>query len=189
MASFYEVTAHADSHPLLPFKASVDRSGEALSDDYVSRRVCERISEQVSSNLSGLSCAYYVHTGIMSGDSLCPDPEVSIEEFNSVWEPYNRYYIYVHLSGRSLDARQAGCALIRAITELPALSGNITVYISNDTEINNVRKYVETSTGIYDDYAKLTDPYLCGQYMFTNGVFSVSADDIEKDISVFSRSK
>ena len=52
MASYYEVTAYANEHPTLPFEASVNSDGSAVSDDYVARRVCERISEQVALNLS-----------------------------------------------------------------------------------------------------------------------------------------
>lgn len=182
MASYYEVTAYANEHPTLPFEASVNSDGSAVSDDYVSRRVCERISEQVALNLSALPCTSYVHTDIMSGDSVCSDPDVSIADFVSEWEPYNRYYIYVHLSEGDLDAGQAAGILAKSLSGLEMLKGNLSVYVSSDEMIAKVQDYVETHTGIYDSYSKLTDSALRGEYSFENGVIAADGSALEADL-------
>ena len=168
MASYYEVTAYANEHPTLPFEASVNSDGSAVSDDYVARRVCERISEQVALNLSALPCTSYVHTDIMSGDSVC--------------SAYNRYYIYVHLSEGDLDAGQAAGILAKSLSGLEILKGNISVCVSSDERIAEVQDYVESHTGIYDSYTKLTDSDLRGEYAFENGVIAADVSALEADL-------
>ena len=182
METYYSVSAYAENDPQLPFKAYVDEDGSSVSDDYVARKVCNNISARVNENLSGLPCPYYVNTGIMSGESMCSDPEVSIEEFASVWEPDNRYYIYVYLSDRILknntDAGQICMTMEQALSGLPGIKGNLTICISDEKTIEKVRKYTETNTRLYDDYFKLTENDQQKQFDFENNVLNITESDI-----------
>lgn len=178
MESYYTVTAYAKNHPGLPFEANIDDNTGNLSDDYVSRRVCASISERITLNLSGLPCTYYVHTDIMSGDSLCPDPDISVEQFVKDWEPGNRYYVYLYLPEDPADASAVYDCISRCFSGLEMLKGNISIYRCNDQVLSSVQDYVESNTGIYSDYAELTNPYLCGQFGFENGVIAISQTDV-----------
>ena len=183
MEDYYTVTAYAKSHPTLPFEANVTEDGTSVSDDYVSRRVCSAISEHISLNLSALPCTYYVHTGIMSGDSICPDPNVSVEEFATKWEPYNRYYVYLYLSDEitksGTQTGQVGSVLTKALADIPQIKGELYVYVSDDEMISKVHEYVESNTGLYDDYFQMTQEDHRGQFSFENGTVSISQKDVD----------
>ena len=183
MEDYYTVSAYAKSHPTLPFEASVAEDGTSVSDDYVSRRVCEAISEHININLLSMPCTYYVHTGIMSGDSICSDPNVSVEEFATKWEPYNRYYVYLYLpeevSQSGADAGEIYSALTNALSDLPQIKGNLSIYVSDDAMLGKVHEYVESNTGLYDDYFKMTEKDFRGQFDFENGSISIMQSDVE----------
>ena len=95
---------------------------------------------------------------------------------------YNRYYIYVHLSEGDLDAGQAASILAKSLSGLEMLKGNLSVYVSSDEMIAKVQDYVETHTGIYDSYSKLTDSALRGEYSFENGVIAADGSALEADL-------
>lgn len=152
-SDYYTVNAYADNWPDLPFEASPVLDGSGISDDYVSRRVCRKISDRVAENLSGaLPFNFYVHTGIMSGDSVCSDPDVGIEEFATVWEPYNQFYIYILVDSHNLSDAELNNCIMSALSGLSCINGNITVYFADQGTIDFAEKYIKTNTGLYDDY-------------------------------------
>ena len=151
--AYYTVTAYADKWPDLPFEAFPDEDGGRIADGYVCRRVCEKISETVTENLSDLiPCEIFVHTAMMGSDSVCADPDVSIEEFSTVWEPDNRYYVYLHVDNKNWDGSDVSGYLIYALSGLSGIKGNMTVYFSDQETIGAAEEYVRTHTGIYDSY-------------------------------------
>lgn len=180
---YYTVTAYAKSCPQIPFEANVSRDETFVSDSYVSRKVCLSISNVIANNISALPCKYYVNTGIMSRDSVCSDPNVSIEEFVSKWEPNNRFYVYLYLSDK-VDRGDAGNkAVYEAIKEamkgLPDIDGNLSVYVSKDSTIKKVREYAETNAGLYGDYFKLAQDDYRGQFEFDDSVLVFTIQDAE----------
>lgn len=187
MQDYYTVSAYAKSHPTIPFEASVTEDGTSVSDDYVSRRVCAAVSEHINLNLTALPFTYFVHTGIMSGDSICSDPDVSVEEFATEWEPYNRYYVYLYLpediSQSGADAGQVYSVLANALSDLPQIKGNLSVYVSDDDMLAKVSEYVESNTGLYNDYFKMTQDDFRGQFDFENGSLAITQSDVEALLS------
>ena len=183
MADYYSVSAYAKSHPKLPFEANVSEDGTSVSDDYVSRRVCEAISDQVAANITVLPCKYYVHTGIMSGESVCSDPNISIEEFATKWEPNNRYYVYLYISKEIEHVDSSSEIIYNALKEalkgIPEISGTMSVYISNDSVIEKVHVYVTTNTGLYNDYFEIAQDDYRGQFEFDDGFIIFTQQDAE----------
>ena len=155
---YYAVTAYSDSLPDLPFAANVDADGSGVSDGYVCRKVCRKISDRVYENLSDIiPYDIYVHTGMLSEDSVCADPNISIEEFTAEWEPDNRYYIYVHIDNRNWDKTGIEGYLPYALSGLSCLKGNITVYFSAKDTMEKAKEYVDTHTGLFDGYFDLVE--------------------------------
>ena len=50
-------------------------------DSYVTKRLCDRLSDKISQNLGILENDYFVFTEAMLGDTLLTDPMVSLEDY------------------------------------------------------------------------------------------------------------
>ena len=81
MADYYTVQAYADEYPDLLFEASVDIKSGNVMDSYVTKRLCDRLSDKISQNLGILENDYFVFTEAMLGDTLLTDPMVSLEDY------------------------------------------------------------------------------------------------------------
>lgn len=156
--TYYTVTAYSDDWPTLPFEAHPSLDGSGVTDGYAGRRVCRKVSDLVSENLAGvMPCSVYVHTVAEPADSICPDPDVSVEEFAGTWMPDSRFHIYVHIDNRDWEDVDISGYLQYAMAGLSTIEGSLTVCFSDADTMALTREYVETHTGLGESFFHMLD--------------------------------
>ena len=187
---YYAVTARAKAWRDLPFEANIDNDGSRVSDSYVCRRVCAELSDRINDRLSErLPYDTFVHAEFLSSDSTCQYQDIDPEEFMTVLEPYNLCYVYIHVSSRDKEDENIVSAVADAVSDMPYLNGNVTVYYSDKDTIKDVRRYIRINDRLYDSYFDIVERSHEAKYR----QFRVSGgrlyDDISGRMAVSSRSE
>ena len=92
-------------------------------------------------------------------------------------------YLPEDISQSGADAGQVYSVLANALSDLPQIKGNLSVYVSDDDMLAKVSEYVESNTGLYNDYFKMTQDDFRGQFDFENGSLAITQSDVEALLS------
>ncbi|MBO5159773.1 MAG: hypothetical protein J6B94_09350 [Lachnospiraceae bacterium] len=173
---YYTALAYQKDHPDTIFKVYVNNDGSGVSDNYVNRLVCAQLSDTVARNLDSLNGIYYIYSSTLIDSLELEDPYISLSEYVDT-HPKMKYNIYVFYSPDISDKENLYQGLT-SICQGLSISGNIYLYIMDDSVLKDVQDYLENNDKIYDDGDHMFEPYFCGIMKFTNGVLDNSKDEV-----------
>lgn len=150
--SYYTVVAYSKEYPDLPFKVYV--SDDGFSDEYIVRRFCAKLSDQIIDNM-GLEEGVFVYTQSMLKSTHSTDPNIGVKEYASE-NPYDLYTVYFYIDRTAYDAEQIYDACVRGLKGLDSYSGNYIIQLAEDGKtIDSVQDYFTHSDGKYGDLDKI----------------------------------
>lgn len=167
---YYSVRAYAVEYPELVIKADVDTKTGGMSDTYVVRRLCERISSKISENLRELSCNYYVFTEEILGYSMSTDPNISLENFMK--ENYgSEFVISLCLDKKDADIANIVSASVNMLNGISGMKGTVCIYLTETDVLTEIQEYVTTHDKVYGEFQDITEDAYIGHVDFENSGF------------------
>ena len=79
--NYFECLAYEKDNPSVLFRVTVDKTGNGFSDTLVQQSVCNKISENVLSNLSSLPYPCYVHTEAQGMQPYTNNADIDIQSY------------------------------------------------------------------------------------------------------------
>lgn len=172
----YTVVAYQKDDPTVMFKATVDNDGSYIADNYVTKLVCKQLSDTVAKNLDSLKGYYYIYSSTIVDSLELEDPSTTLNEYVSS-HPKMKYNIYVFYCPDDLDKENTYSALSNMFSGL-SISGNISLYIMNESMMQKTQNYLENHDKIYDEGKNMFSPYYCGMIEFTEGALRNSREEV-----------
>lgn len=179
MADYYMVQAYADAYPDLLFQASVDLESGSVMDSYVSKRLCDRISEKISQNIGTLNADYYVFTEAMFENTLLENPMATLDEYMRE-SPENEFVIYIFLNGEETEEENVSKSLKNMLSEISGLTGEAAFYRVNGEVLLQIEEYLTSHDGIYHDFESMVSPFYVGFAEIENSCFFLKEDLLKK---------
>ncbi len=174
---YYTVTAYAQEYPELLFQASIENETGNLSDSYVSKRVCDRLSEKISWNLGTLETEYYVFAEAMLGETLLTDPEILLEDYLAEY-PYSRFTVYLCINRDGCSASNIVSSVAHMLDDIPAINGSITIYLPNAELMNRIQEYVASNVTTYTDFDRMVEEVRIGSLAVNEGKFALTEENL-----------
>ena len=178
MADYYTVQAYADEYPDLLFEASVDIKSGNVMDSYVTKRLCDRLSDKISQNLGILENDYFVFTEAMQGDTLLTDPMVSLEDYMK--DGPNKFTVYLCMNQENANIQNITEALGKLLDGITGIHGSIAFYLMDSELLKNVQEYVTSHDDTYGDFDEMVEDAYIGSTEFENGSFYLSEDALRE---------
>lgn len=179
MADYYVVQAYANEYPDLLFQASVDIESGSIMDSYVSKRLCDRISEKISQNIGTLNTDYYVFTEVMFENTLLGNPMATLEEYMKE-SPENEFVIYIFLDEKGTEEENVSKSLKNMLNEISGLTGEVALYRVNSEMLTNIEEYLSSHDGIYHDFENMISPFYVGFAEIENSYFFLREDILKR---------
>lgn len=177
--NYFTVMAYASEYPDLIFKASIDNDLKGVSDSYVTKRLCDRISDKISQNLGTLESEHYVFTEAMFSDSLVTDPEISLEAYVQA-EPANKFTIYLCLEQDGANAENIVSSLAHMMDGISDISGSVSIYLADSSLMLEIQQYVTSHDNTYGEFDEMVEKARIGSVEFENSNFSLTEDTLKK---------
>ena len=166
-SGYYTAKAYSIQYPDIPFSVSVDNDGKNFSDNYVARRVCSRIREQVYNNIHATKGKLLVHVEAMAHGHGLDDPDMTISDFVNM-NPSNRFSVYIFSSSAEPSAESIR-NLLSGLECLPG--GTLYIYSTSDHTVSKMQKYcAETDTPI-SEHVEIKDDCVYAEFPFAYGEF------------------
>lgn len=169
LENFYIINAYACSHPEIPFDAYVAIDGSSISDEYITKILCEKMAQKIMENMAGISGDYYIHIQPMLMSSKGSNTEISIEDYLQS-HPSNFYTIYAYFDLKE-KITDLYSKVTQSISNIGKIDGNLLIYQMSGKQISEVQEYVDTHTRIYDEHNDMTEAYLLDVFEFEKGKF------------------
>lgn len=176
---YYSAEAYAVAYPEIPFSATVSENFNDVTDSYVTKRLCDRISEQLSKNIASLQDEYYIYTQAMLDDTLLTDPMISLEDYlkDSPGEEFT-VHLFIEMKENSLE--EIANALINLMNGVQNLNGSICLYLVDSESLQETKEYIESHTRLYQEFMDLTDKSYIGSVELNNSSFVLTTDKLRE---------
>ena len=165
---YYTVNAYAEAHPEIPFLAAVDLKSGVVSDPYVTKRLCGRISDKVIGNIAAIKDDIYVFTEAVLDSTLLTDPDISFEDYMQEM-PETKFYLHIFINHQTSTKKELANELLKVAYCFYKLNGSLCLYTGTEEQINNVREYAESNNELYHEFQTMTDDLYIGTYKIVNG--------------------
>lgn len=183
-SGYYTARAYAREYPEIPFTVNVDNDGKNFSDNYVARRVCARIAEQVSLNLDGMQGHYHVYVEPMVNGHGLDQPDMSISDFVQ-HNPANRFKICIFYAPENDAAMNVSGIyenLSRTLTGLEILSGGtIELYLTGEEKLSEIQQYCEATDTVTSEHIELARECKVVSVPFTSGILNMTQQQFEEE--------
>lgn len=176
---YYTVQAYSVEYPDLIFEASIEDESGAVMDGYVTKRLCDRISEKISQNLGKLENDYYIFTEAMFAGSLVTDPEILLEEYVKR-EPENKFTVYLCMDKNGASAENIVSASVDMMNGISGISGSVSVYLGDAKLLVDIQEYVTSHDTTYAEFDDMTGEARIGSVPFENGSFCLTEENFRK---------
>lgn len=176
---YYMVQAYSVEYPDLIFEASIEDKSGAVMDGYVTKRLCDRISEKISQNLGKLENDYYIFTEAMFSESLVADPEILLEEYVKK-EPGNEFTIYLCMDKNGASVENIVAASVDMMNGISGISGSVSIYLLDTELLADIQEYVTSHDTTYAEFDDMTDEARVGCVPFENGGFCLTEENFRK---------
>jgi len=155
-SGYYTVKAYAREYPELLFTVHVDDDGKHFTDNYVERRVGQKISGQVLLNLSMLHGYSYVYTQVPQAVLDITDADITPQNYIA---QNQASLITVHLSycpdGDTPESLYE--MLTGAMRGMEYVNGMLAVNITDEKTLREIQNYCEGTDSLDADYNALKD--------------------------------
>ncbi len=176
---YYTVIAYAAEYPDLPFKASVNTKTGNVSDAYVAKRLCDRISDKISLNLGSLETDYYVYTETMLDGTAVTDAMVTLEDFMKEG-PGNRFTVYLFMNREGAAVQNIVSAFGNILNDLTEMSGTVCLYLADEEMLAGVQEYVTSHDNTHSEFDEMTEEAYIGSVSFENGRISLTENNLKE---------
>lgn len=175
----FEVTCSPKSDSDLKFKAEVEKDGDWIDDEYVTRRVSNevenKISEAISNTISDF--AVKVDAGIKSTEIT--DPGISIDEFMKA-EPEESFLIYIIIDKDSTDGITNDMlydTFVSMLSDLPKLSGRVDIYLADKQVLEKAIDYMKEHANADSGLDEILKDTAAISSMFKDNVLEIGRED------------
>lgn len=176
-SGYTDAIAYPADNEKFPFMVHVDGDKKGLSDNYVSRIICEEMSDIIEKNLEGLKGKVYVHSAMTIENWILDEPNLTIKEYlNS--NPEDRFVIYVAYSPSEDDKENYYENLTKMFNGIEEVDGNVRLYNCDDGKLLDMQEYFENNDKAYDDFNSMCSPYYLGKVGVKNGKLESSKEEI-----------
>lgn len=148
---YYTVHAYAKSHPELPFTVHVDNDGKQFSDNYIERRVAQKITEHIYENAKSFLTEPCVYTVVPAAVLGGKDPDISIEDYLAQ-NPANPVTVHVTVKEGEEPAERIYRCLSDSVQELRCLHGLIVLNIADKETLEKIRLCSYKTDSLGEDY-------------------------------------
>lgn len=176
---YYTVIAYQEKNPDMLFKAQIDFDGKKISDNYVSKILCRKVSDQIAGNLDGLKGIYYIYSEPMIELTMLDNTDITLEEYMEI-SPLNKFIVYLNYCSGEDDADDMLRVLQGAFKDLECLSGQIQLYIVDENMLMQIQDYMENNDTLYDEYESAMEQYLAGIIKVEKGKISIEKEEIDE---------
>lgn len=179
LQAYYTVQAYAAAYPEIPFLATVSEDFEDVTDSYVTKRLCGRISEKLSRNIASLQDEYYIYTQAMLDETLLTDPMISLEEYLQD-SPGEEFTIHLFIVMRENSPGEIAAALINLMDGVQNLNGSVCIYLAESESLQKAKEYIESHVRLYQEFIDLTDKDYIGSVEVNNSSFVLTEDRLRE---------
>ena len=179
LEDYYTVTAYSLEYPDLLFKATLDENNDSVMDSYVTKRLCNRMSEIISKNLGTLEMDYYVFTDALLEDTVLTDPEISVSEYMEE-NPGNKFMVYLFIEPQKGSVSNIMESLLHMMDGITTVSGTVFFYLADANLLEDIQEYVSSQDDLYTDFDRMTEDAYIGSVKFEKGYFSLSETALKK---------
>ena len=172
---YYTVHAYAKSHPELPFTIHVDNNGKHFSDNYVERRVAQKITKQVSKNAESFlikPCVYTVVPAAVLGEV---NQDISIEDYIAQ-NPANPVTIHMTVKEGEEPAERIYSCLSDTIKEFHYLHGIIILNVADKETLEEIRSCSSKTDSLGEDYSLLRSTCRSYSLRYSSGRLSFNRE-------------
>lgn len=174
---YTNVVAYPVDNPNLPFMVHIDGDGSGMSDNYVSRIICEEMADIIAQNLDGLKGVYYVHSAMTIESWNLDNPNMTIKEYlNS--NPEDRFVIYLAYCPDGDDADNYYENISKMFSGIEEVDGNVRLYKCDEGMLIKMQDYFENNDKAYDDFNSMCSPYYLGKSGIKNGKLEATKEEI-----------
>ena len=187
LEDYYMVLAYAKAFPELLFRADVDVLTGTVTDTYVMRRICARISEIISENLSKIKEDCFVYTQALFPYTLVDDPSMEPAAYAGLF-PGNQFMVFLCVKVDSVEDIHRDVIVSESentsqslhflqsvdfFCGLEVLKGTLKVYVTDDRLQRKIIDYVSKNVAVYDDFYEMTEDAFRGEFAFEKGILQV----------------
>lgn len=162
------VTAYAVEYPELVFCAAMNMKTGNVMTSYVTKRLCDRITEKIMLNLRNLDCKYFVYTETTLPETLSENPNITLSDYVNE-NPGNRFVIYLYLYKEDLDKEKLETSQIHMLEGLSEMQGYVSLYLCDSEKIEKVQEYVSSHADTYTEFDEMTETDYLGSIDITDG--------------------
>ena len=175
-AGYYTVKAYAREYPELPFTVRVDDDGKHFSDNYVERRVAQKISSQVLLNLASLPGYTYIFTQVPAAVLDITDADISAEDYIAK-NPANLITINLTYCPIGDTAESLYDSLAGALKGLDFLQGMIVLNIADEETLREIQMFCDEKGSLDGDYKALENRCRSYSIRYSDGRLSQSREE------------
>lgn len=177
--NYYSVKAYSENYPNLKFIASVGMKSGNVTDSYVSKRLCDRVSKEISNNLKTLNDDYYVFTEAALEDTLFTNPMISMEEYLDEMKG-QKFSIHLCIDKNNSSAQNIVSSINNMMAGLPEFNGVVYLYFTDSNLLAQIEKYVKSSDKVYSSFDKMTNDNYIGYIEFFNSHVALTEFTLNK---------
>lgn len=167
LEGYYTVIAYQEDAPDRLFKAWVKKDGSGVDDNYVTKIICEKISDKIERNLDVLNGIYYVYTSSVIDVFDAFDPQITLEQYIES-HPQMLHTIYLFYCQEEFEFENFYNGINRMLEDLP-ISGKICLFMLDEEQLKEVQGYLESHDQMYDDGDQIFEPYYRGVLSYEKG--------------------
>jgi hypothetical protein len=178
----FTALCYEKSTPTVRFAAKVAKDGSYMHDEYVSRKVSEKMEKGIKSNLNNFAdpFALKVGAGIKMIDSK--NANMSPEEFmTSV--PDLVFKLYVVIEAKQLSSEEASNLvnlLSNGVKEYPNLNGEMEVYLGSKLMIDHFNTYNSENPNADSGMFEILKDSKPGYFEIEKGQLKLTADELAR---------
>ena len=184
---YYTVHAYSKSYPELPFTVHIDNDGKHFSDNYIERRVAQKITEHFFKNTASFTTRPCIYTVVPAAVLKGKTPDISIEDYMAL-NPVNPVTIHITIKKGEAPPEKIYEWLTVTMQELECLHGIIVLNIADKETLEKIRLCSYKTDSLGEDYHLLQGScrsfnirYSSGSLSFNKAQFLDYLNDREEE--------
>lgn len=145
----YTVICSPADEPALRFEAEIAKDGSYIYDEYVSRKVSDKIEKAMMKVLSVSNTQMAVKVGAATKIIDSVQADMPVKEFMAL-TPNAKFAIYVVLDQEKLTKQEASETvelLKKSIAATPSINGYVYLYLGTEEMVSQFSKYIRENPG------------------------------------------
>jgi hypothetical protein len=176
----FTALSYEKNSPTVRFEAKVDKDGSYLIDEYISRKVSDKMEKRMLEVMrdSSFNLALKVGPDIKVIESS--DANMSVEEYMEQL-PKLGFRFYVVTDANSLSNEEASemlDVLSQSVQLYPNINGSLDLYFSSPSTVDQFNDYIKENPNADNGMFELLEEATHAQYDITNSTLELTAEEL-----------